>query len=177
MELCTAQYSVSIVLGHCVACKLQRLKLCFESEADLRNRFARYCSSASVPPYKNRELQEISHQQNPLGTSPPPINFSSIRRAAADDACAMNQLTKSSSLALDDYGSHGPVDFVDLENESSHGHTAFELEPMHLRDFCEAEGGVALNPMALDAALALIDADQNGKVSEAEFLTWWLVDL
>ena len=89
----------------------------------------------------------------------------------------MNQLTKSSSLAPDDYGSHGPVDFVDLENESSHGHTAFELEPMHLRDFCKAEGGVALNPMALDAALALIDADQNGKVSEAEFLTWWLVDL
>ncbi len=37
--------------------------------------------------------------------------------------------------------------------------------------------GLPLGPLGLDAAMGLIDADQNGTVSQAEFLEWWLVDL
>jgi len=37
--------------------------------------------------------------------------------------------------------------------------------------------GVDLGPVGVDLAVGFIDADQNGSVSHAEFLEWWLMDL
>jgi len=37
--------------------------------------------------------------------------------------------------------------------------------------------GVHFSAVGLDMAVGLLDADQNGSVSHAEFVEWWLMDL